>query len=107
MSDILHLNDNTFEEAVMKSDKPVLVDFWATWCMPCRMLAPSVESMVERFDGQAVVAKVDVDECPLLSATFRIASIPTLMVFKDGQPVEKSVGVIDEEDIAEMIEKHL
>ena len=107
MSEVLHLTDAAFEEKVLKSDKPVLVDFWATWCMPCRMLAPSVEAMAEKYDGRALVAKVDVDACPVLSASFRIASIPTLMVFKDGQMVEKSVGVIDEDEIAEMIEKHL
>ena len=80
---ILHFDEKTFDEAV-NGDKPVLVDFWATWCGPCRMIAPAVEEVAEDFDGRAVVGKVDVDEQAELARRFGIMSIPTLIVMKDG-----------------------
>ena len=93
MSEII-LTEANFEEEVIKSEIPVLIDFWATWCGPCRMLAPTIAKIAEEQSGVIKVGKVDVDEEPVLAAKFGIASIPTLMVFKDGQAVKKSVGVI-------------
>ena len=87
------LTEKNFEEEVMKSDKPVLVDFWATWCGPCRMLAPTIAQIAQEKEGIIKVGKIDVDEEPELAAKFGIASIPTLMVFENGQVKKSSVGV--------------
>ncbi len=93
MSEII-LTEANFEEEVIKSEIPVLVDFWATWCGPCRMLAPTIAKIAEERSGTVKVGKVDVDEEPMLAAKFGISSIPTLMVFKNGKVVNSSVGVI-------------
>ena len=103
---ILHFDEKTFDEAV-NGDQPVLVDFWATWCGPCRMIAPAVEEVAEDFDGRAVVGKVDVDEQAELARRFGIMSIPTLIVMKDGKVVEQAVGARGKADIAAMLERHL
>ena len=87
------LTEINFEEEVLKSDKPVLVDFWATWCGPCRMLAPTIAQIAQEKEGIIKVGKIDVDEEPELAAKFGIASIPTLMVFENGQVKKSSVGV--------------
>jgi thioredoxin 1 len=87
------LTEKNFEEEVLKSDKPVLVDFWATWCGPCRMLAPTIAKIAEEQEGVIKVGKIDVDDEPELAAKYGIASIPTLMVFKNGEVVKSSVGV--------------
>jgi thioredoxin 1 len=89
----LELTDANFEELVLKSDKPVLVDFWAEWCGPCRMVGPIVEEIAKEYDGQAVVGKVNVDENQGVAAQFGIRNIPTLLVFKNGEIVDKQVGV--------------
>ncbi len=86
------LTNSNFEEEVVKSDVPVLVDFWATWCGPCRMIAPEVEAIAEEYDGKIKVGKVNVDEEEELAIKFGVSSIPTLILFKDGAPVAKSVG---------------
>ena len=88
------LTEKNFEEEVLKSEIPVLVDFWATWCGPCRMLAPTIAKIAEEQEGALKVGKVDVDEAPELAVRYGISSIPTLMVFKNGQAVKTSVGVI-------------
>ena len=101
-----HFTSASFEQAVA-GDKPVLVDFFATWCGPCRMIAPSVEEIAAAFDGRAVVGKVDVDEEPGIAQRFGVMSIPTLIVMKGGKVVEQAVGARGKADIAAMIERHL
>ena len=92
-----------FETEVLASEKPVLVDFWATWCMPCRMLAPTVEEVADETEGRAVVGKVNVDEEMELARRYRVASIPTLIVFENGAEVRRSVGVVEKEDIYDLL----
>lgn len=104
---MITLTKENFAQEVLQSDKPVLVDFWATWCGPCRMIAPAVEEVAEDFDGRAVVGKVDVDEQAELARRFGIMSIPTLIVMKDGKVVEQAVGARGKADIAAMLERHL
>ena len=102
MSEIILTNEN-FEKEVLRSDKPVLVDFWATWCGPCRMLAPVIAQIAEEQEDKIKVGKVDVDEQPELAYRFGISSIPTLKVFKDGQVVKSSVGVIPKPMIEDLL----
>ena len=94
---------SNFEAEVLGADKPVLVDFWATWCMPCRMLAPTIEELAEDLEGKVIVGKVNVDEAPELARKYRVASIPTLLVFENGAEVRRSVGVVAREDILDML----
>ena len=101
-----HFNAASFEAAIA-GEKPVLVDFWATWCGPCRMIAPVIEQVAAEFEGRAVVGKVDVDEEPGLAQRFGVMSIPTLVVLKDGKVVEQAVGARGRADVAAMIERHL
>ena len=91
-----------FEEEVIKSDKPVLIDFWATWCGPCKMIAPTVEEIAEEYEGKIKVGKVNVDEEPDLTQSFGISSIPTLVLMKDGKPADMMVGLRTKEQIVEM-----
>jgi len=100
----IKLTKDNFEQEVLKSDVPVLVDFWATWCMPCRMIAPVIEEIAEEAQGFKV-GKVNVDEEGEVAAAYRIASIPTLIVFENGQPAQKMIGVHSKEDILGMIKK--
>ncbi len=92
MADIT-ITDQTFEQTVLKSDKPVLVDFWAVWCGPCQMQGPIVEDVAKEMEGKAVVGKVNVDENPQSAGKYGVMSIPTLIIFKGGQPVKQFVGV--------------
>ena len=89
---ITEATDATFEQLVLKSDKPVVVDFWATWCGPCKMVAPEMEKLAEKYDGSIDVVKVDVDANPRLSQAFRIMSIPTIAFFRPGQQPKGVVG---------------
>lgn len=108
MSDkIMNITSDTFEENVLKSNKPVVVDFWATWCGPCRIVAPIMEELADDFDGKVQITKVNVDEQGELAAQFRIMSIPTVLVFKNGTVAEKIVGARAKEEFAELIEKQL
>lgn len=91
MSEII-LTDDNFENEVIKSDRPVLVDFWATWCGPCRMTAPHLSKLAAEYDGKIKVAKCDVDQCPDLAMTFGVSSIPTLLLFKDGVVIKTHIG---------------
>ena len=101
-----HFDTAAFEAAIA-GDKPVLVDFWATWCGPCRMIAPAIEQLAADFEGRAVVGKVDVDEEPGLAQRFGVMSIPTLIVLKGGKVVEQAVGARGKADIAAMLERQL
>ncbi len=91
------LTAQNFEEKVLKANKPVMVDFWATWCMPCRMVAPVVEEIADETAGRAYVGKVNVDEQGELAARYRVSSIPTLIVFENGREVRRTVGAQDKE----------
>ena len=101
MAEVIITEEN-FEQEVLNSDKPVLVDFWATWCGPCRMLAPTIAKIAEEQEGKVKVCKVDVDECPELAARYGISSIPTLIVFEDGAVKASSVGVQSKGQIERM-----
>ena len=102
MAEIIITNKN-FEEEVLKSDIPVLVDFWATWCGPCRMLAPIIEEIANEYEGKIKVGKVDVDQQAEIAMKYSIMSIPTLIYFKDGQPVAQSLGYKPKAQIEAMI----
>ena len=90
----LEVNDTNFEEIVLKADKPVMVDFWAEWCGPCRMIAPYVEEISREYAGQAIVAKCDVDNSPGVAAKFGIRNIPTVLFFKNGVVADKQIGAV-------------
>jgi len=104
---IVDITNDIFQETVVKADIPVVVDFWASWCGPCRMVAPIMEELAEEFDGKIKVSKVNVDDQGELAAQFRIMSIPTVLIFKDGQIAEKIVGARAKGEFVELIEKHL
>lgn len=89
----LQITDASFDEVVLKSDKPVLVDFWATWCGPCRMLGPVIEELATEYEGRVVVGKVDVDNNQEFAAKYGVRNIPTVLLFKDGEVVGRQVGV--------------
>ncbi len=100
----MNVTDANFEEVVLKSDKPVLVDFWAEWCGPCRMVGPIVEELANDYEGKAVVAKVNVDENPEITAKYGIRNIPTILFFKDGEVVDKTVGALPKGKLAEKLD---
>jgi thioredoxin 1 len=106
-SHTLELSDQNFEQEVLKSPQPVLVDFWATWCAPCRMLASTVESIAEEYAGRAKVGKLNVDENILVTSRYGIRSIPTLLLFKGGQVQEQVVGATSKDVISKLLDKHL
>jgi thioredoxin 1 len=99
------LSDANFGESVKQG--VVLVDFWATWCAPCRRIAPIVDQLADEYNGRATVAKVDIDENPMTPSKFMVRGIPTLLLFKDGDLKETVVGLANKDDLAKMIDKHL
>jgi thioredoxin 1 len=100
------ITDSNFESLVTKSPTPVLVDFWAEWCGPCRRLTPTVEALAKELSGRIVVGKMNVDENPGVPGKFNIRGIPTLMLFKQGKLVESVVGLVGKEDLRKLIERH-
>jgi thioredoxin 1 len=103
----LELTDQNFEEMVLKSDKPVLVDFWAEWCGPCRMVGPFVEEIAKEYEGKAIVGKVNVDHNPNISMQFGIRNIPALLYFKNGQVVDKQIGAVPKNVLAQKLEAQM
>jgi thioredoxin 1 len=101
------VSDSSFEKEVLQSVKPVLVDFWAEWCAPCRMLAPTVEAVSEQYIGSADVVKLNVDDNPATAGAYGIKGIPTLILFNEGKEVERIVGATSKETISRTIEKYL
>lgn len=104
MGKTLTFTDDSFEQDVLNSDKPVLVDFWAEWCGPCRMVGPVVEELAGEFEGKARIGKVDVDNNPEISAKYGIRSIPSLLIFKDGEVVDQIVGAVPKAQLKKQLE---
>ena len=107
MADIKHSTDATFEADVLQSDKPVLVDFWAEWCGPCRAIAPTIEEMAQEYDGQVQVVKVNVDESRAIAAKMGIRGIPTLMMFNGGQLAATKVGALTRSQMSDFIKSNI
>ena len=101
------LNDANFEQEVLLSEIPVLVDFWAQWCMPCKMIAPMIDEVAKEYEGKVKVCKLNVDEAQSMASKYDVMSIPTLIIFKNGQIVDKMVGAIPKADLLSHMEKHL
>ncbi|MBI3951295.1 MAG: thioredoxin [Acidobacteria bacterium] len=107
MSKMIEVTDTTFEQVALQSNVPVLVDFWAVWCGPCKMLEPTVEAIATQYEGKAVVARLNVDDSPETPARYGIKGIPTLILFNRGQERDRIIGVTSKEHIARMIDENL
>jgi len=103
----MNINDVNFRQEVLESDIPVLVDFWAEWCMPCRMVAPTIEKIAEEYKGKLRVCKLNVDEAPKMASEYGVMSIPTLAIFKDGKVVDKAVGVVPKAELVSKIKPYI
>jgi thioredoxin 1 len=106
-SQTLEFSDQNFEQDVLKSTQPVLVDFWATWCGPCRMMSPTVDAVAAEYAGRAKVGKLNVDENTSVASRYGIRSIPTLLLFKGGQIQEQLVGTVPKDTLSKLLDKHL
>lgn len=104
---LLHVTDEDFEAEILKSEKPVLVDFWAAWCGPCKAIAPTIEALAEEYAGQIRVAKLDVDNNPKSAMKFGIRAIPTMIMFKDGEVSDQITGAVGKAQLEEAIKKAL
>ena len=104
MSKEITFNDANFKKEVLESKVPVLVDFWASWCGPCRMMAPIIEDLAEDYDGTAKIGKLSTEENPAITGEYGIISIPTMIIFKDGKPAEQIIGVVPKEAIAKKLD---
>ena len=104
---VVHVTDKNFEAQVLKADVPVLVDFWAEWCGPCKMIAPILEEMATELAGSLKVAKVNVDDAQNLASKFHIMSIPTLILFKKGKPIEQIIGAMGKDQLLQKIKAKL
>jgi thioredoxin 1 len=104
---LVPVTDDNFEEVILKSDKPALVDFWATWCGPCRALGPIVEEVADLFKDQIKVSKLNIDDNPKVTTQYGVMSIPTLILFKDGKAIERLVGLVAKERLEEFVKKAL
>jgi thioredoxin 1 len=104
MGKALEVTDSTFEQEVLQAKQPVLVDFWAVWCGPCKAIAPIVEELAGEYDGKLKVMKLDVDDNPRTAVTYGVQSIPTLLVFKDGKPAERIVGAVPKKVIVDKLQ---
>lgn len=107
MSNVIHADEGTFDQAVLQSDVPVLVDFWAAWCGPCKAIAPTLEELAKDYGDKVRIVKVDVDGNQALAAQYGIRSIPALMVFKNGEKVDSTVGMQPKPQLESLINKHL
>ena len=107
MSEVLHINDADFESVVVNSDIPVLLDFWAPWCGPCKMIAPVLDELAPDFAGKAKIVKMNVDDNQATPAQFGVRSIPTLLLFKNGQVVATQVGALPKTQLANFINQHI
>jgi len=107
MGEVIHLTDANFDQEVVQASLPTLTDFWAAWCGPCKMIAPIVEQLAQEYEGKMKVTKLDVDQNPTLATRFGVMSIPTLILFKNGQPVERIVGYMPKEKLVERLKPHL
>jgi thioredoxin 1 len=104
MAEVLEINDKNFETEISKSDKPALVDFWAPWCGPCRMMHPVIEGLAEELSGKAVIARCNVDENQALAQKFGVTAIPTMIIFKNGEKSETMIGVTSAEEIKKKLD---
>lgn len=107
MSAATEVNEQNFQQEVLSADKPVLVDFWAPWCGPCRMVGPVVDKIAQDYAGKLKVVKVNTDEAPNIAGQFNIMSIPTLMIFKNGERVDQIIGAVPEQAITAKLQPHL
>jgi len=103
----IHFSDATFEEDVLKSDKPAIIDFWAEWCGPCRMIGPIIEEMAKEYEGKSIIGKVDVDSNPGITSRYSIRNIPTILFIKGGEVVDKQVGAVPKSVLVGKLEKIL